>query len=197
MYILSQHRGHFNTECADILTILPYFPKDTDAVLSMHNHCQHRFRELHQNHARQEHPPPHREKYPEFGADSTRGLLILDLDETILDQTSFSVSSDFMDSRHPLFWDSMNGPEHGLVLSINRLHSTDMIWITVFRRFLMNLIAFTQNRNDTVTWDVMLYSNCSPDLGIFHAVTVEMYYNFVVAQTMASNEFFYFRFVIA
>lgn len=195
MYILSQRRGHFNTECADIITVMPYFPVETDVVLSMHNQCQHRFRELHQNHARQEHPP-HIGKHREFEADAKRGLLILDLDETVLDQTSYGQSSDFIESQHPSFWDTINHPAHGLMLSINRLYSADMIWITIFRRFLMNLIAFTQNNNHNVTWDVMLYSNCGPHLGIFHAVTVEMYYNFVLAQTETLNEFFYFRYVI-
>ena len=144
-------------------------------------------------------------------------LIILDLDETILDQRTYSMPTPEYMSIDSNFWKEWNAQD--LVISMNqwqrrrlsRAGNTNMdirsmrdrlsrlrqsyADIVIFRPAFMKFIAYTQTHR-AATFDIMLYSMAVSDLLIYHTVTMEMYYNAVYAARKKLPGF-EFKYVIA
>ena len=178
-------------ECADILDILPILPSRLFIARSV---CDLRFRDLHSKHAEYQDKLYFASSATETSSsppsDPNRTLIVLDLDETIMDQSSFSISNpEYASSFGPRFWRKENIGD--LAFSINRFEhravwpqtkdrlNAARIWLGVFRKYLMEFLSFTLSPSLCTNCDVILFSAARHDLLIYHAVTIEMYYNFV------------------
>ena len=91
------------------------------------------------------------------------------------------------------YWRDLNAKE--LMLNVNMMehrlfnvNPMQSVWIGMFRKNVMDLIAFTVSNHDSVSYDVMLYSMANRDMVIYHAITLEMYYEFVYAPSMNTNQ---------
>ena len=91
----------YSRECLDIISILPVFPRGDSVPLEMQQVCESRFQELYTMHAQnqialRQGPGGHQGSIDEEAikangreANNTRAhLLVLDLDETLVDQVS-------------------------------------------------------------------------------------------------------------
>ena len=210
----------YHGECIDILTILPDFPQNTSIITALLQHCISRFRALHSAHTfyhQSAKLPKFMQRHlgievnkplPEQSASrsgTVNTLIILDLDETIMDQRTCHAPIDYLDgSLGTDFWDSVN--RNGLVLDINHLESNDerylpntarCVSIGVFRRDFMRFLRFTQTQSSRTRYDLMLYSKAAPDAVIFQTVVMEIFYNFVVESNIEFDSWFQFLFVLA
>ena len=217
------HNYTFQSECVDIIMMLPLIPGiDKDALTTQ---CQSRFiyltaqHQIHQilinQHAAN--------IYGDFDHNEREKshLIILDLDETIMDQRSFTIPLDEMhynkklnDIGDPSYWQNINAKE--LIVSINNYQArynrpkkefryvmgrrvlfemAYQVSIGIFRKDFMRFIAYTQTQINE-TFDIMLYSMAISPLLIYHAVTMEMYYNYVYVPRKGLKRPFMFKFVI-
>ena len=183
-------RTPFDWECTDILTVIPNIAS-IDRY-KMKQVCQSRFAELHRKHNEhqsliQYEPINVYSSNPNGSVDPNSHLIVLDMDETIMDQRSFSKS----DRVHEpdVLWKSVNAKD--LIINFNQFtrrhnlrRSTKTMSIGIFRPYFMDFLGFvaaTRQNDSSNTYEAMLYSAAIGELVIYHAVTMEMYYNFVYA----------------
>ena len=221
------HEYTFKSECGDILNVLPLIPGiDQDKI---RENCQERFIQLSGRHQINQilinqNPTDiygHGEDYNRENHSKSH-LIVLDLDETIMDQRSYKIPLTEMQSKHnlgdigdPNYWKNINAKS--LTVSFNnyqarynrpntvlrtygnmhvRVSLPYDVSIGVFRKDFMNFIAYTQTQEDA-TFDIMLYSMAISPLLIYQAVTMEMYYNFVYVPRKGLTKPFEFKYVIA
>ena len=180
------HRHPYALQCDDILSLIPPIP-EMDA-LGMHRTCQSRFVELYHFHAFH-HKMSNRTDSVRVSTKKTkRNLIILDLDALMMHQVFLShVWNESAFSAKN--WESVNAEE----LTLDLLHWKEhKVRIGIFRKALIQFIESAQH----LLTDIVLYSSALPDLVIFHAVMVEMYYNEVHAVRNGLDARFHFKQVL-
>ena len=194
--------GKYHSECSDIMGVLPVFSMNQQS-LGMQQVCESRFDELHAMHQHHQHLLHDQEPvHPASTVHARSHLVVLDLDETVMDQDSFAVS----EAMHSTaikgeYWKNVNLKE--LILNINqierrwRVQNERRVWIGFFRKYIMEFVAFTLSNNDSIHYDLVLYSLANRDAVIYQAVTMEMYYNFVFTPNQKRNQRFIFKSVIS
>ena len=201
----------YDWECTDILRVLPIIANVDRS--RMKQVCQSRFHELNKMHENY-HQLMKKDAVNIFGGPNdspnpikpSSQLIVLDLDETVMNQRSFSMQ--FRSTLDDL-WKSVN--THDLVVNFNQLASAEFdatklkrrigdrhislpdIQIGIFRKYFMKFLGFTHN-NPLLTYDVMLYSSAISDLVIYQAVSIELYFNFVYAAKNYIDQAAYFKF---
>ena len=197
----------FDEECCDILSIIPDLP--TVDRIKMKQVCKSRFNALVKMHETyQDSLKNFRRSHQPIDVESN--LLIIELDDTIINQKTFYFQR--KRTTHS-FWKQSN--KYDLIYNFNRLAKPKAIgfslerrigdtyddssgMVGIFRKELMMFIAYLQTNRRKYKYDIVLYSSGISDLAIYHAVTIEMYYNFYYAiqKDLDRRRLFEFKFVI-
>ena len=217
--LLPIKQSKYESECIDILSVIPKRPNMDRSQMSQK--CKSRLETLVEMHAIYDTVIDKDSAYynnaqiqnifsnlttPKY---FTPNLLILDLYEAIINQRTYYGNFKHRSESADEYWNSMNNNE--LIYDFNRFSlqhrkgdlyidpSKTKALIAIFRKDLVKFIEYTQENG----YDVILYSCAIPDLLIYHAVTIELYYNFVYAakhrldrSRFQRRRFFEFKFVI-
>lgn len=168
-------------ECADIISILPISVSKSVLMAD----CRQRFDQLMLEHAEHQQSVHFKARNmhgrPLFArrrADRKRQAIILDLDETLMDQRSLQSLAHETDAD---FFRKQNAND--LIFNLN--HSSrrkEMLKVGVFRKGVMRFIHSTQTQNESyLHYDLLLYSKAGHRTLFFQAITLELYYNYVHA----------------